>query len=199
MLNRAMTFTSIGVMRRFLYFLFSLVVLCACGKKEVNQPVPKKTAENIAVHRILDNLFPLDSMETIDENNLLFNSEARWDTSFILLLKKDTSLVKGVYYEILPGDDLSFTNGTTLFFTSGFSFNADTALWTQVIAHSRTLLDTTGMSKEYGGWMDTGYLMAHNHILVREGQKGMRDFESFKTFLKKEVINPFKAKRQKRN
>ena len=188
-----MTFTSIAIMQRFLYFLFSLVVLCACGKKDVNPPVPKRTAENIAVRRILNNFFPLDSMETIDENNLLFNSEARWDTSFILLLKKDTSLVKGVYYEILPSGDQS------LFFTSGFSFDADTALWARVIDQSRTLLDTIGMSKEYGGLMDMGYLMAHNHILVREGQKDMRDFESFKAFLKKEVINPFKAKRQKWN
>jgi len=175
--------------------VFTLFVVCGCNWQEHGEEVSNEVdSVRIAspwVQNIISSYCPLDTSFVISDNNYLFSVDSRWDTSFTLILKRESGKVKGVYYEVAPDDDLSVSYGAKLFAFGGFSFETDTLTWKRILDRSADLM--TAPYNDDDRCADcAAFTIAYNYQTNFSDRKSRESFKKHALFLKDSLIAPLK-------
>ena len=182
------------------YLLIIIVVTVGCTRQ--NQPEERKKAERTAydVHfqKVLDAFWPLDHRldSLTDSNSMVFYKEHRWDTSFLLIIRKDTASIKVSYHEISPENSEAYLK-TDVAFYEGFTFDADIKLWNRIIDESRFLMDTVYHKWDLGCCDRRSYLISHaSKYTVNNSLKNEDALEQYAQFLRRMLIYPIYRKKK---
>jgi hypothetical protein len=177
------------------YLLFAIVVMTSCYSSSKKDDSQQK--DNLSDIRSILSNYSLPYRDSItDENTFVFYKEQRWDTSFVLTLRKDTSLIIGVYHEVSP-DNMEAGYLTEVGFFDGFTFAIDSVTWDKVIRESRSLLDSIN-HVPYTGCVDCGqYILSHDgKFTLNSGKKHNVAFKDYEKFLRQTLVYPvFKKKK----
>lgn len=175
-----------------------LMVILFAGCDHQKETAEELSYKNTQIENVLSSFCPsgLCSETLIDSNTFIFVKDSRFDTLFTLILHKEDTIVRGVYYEGTP-DNIALSNQTKgLLFFEGFSFNMDFLKWKQMIEKSHSLL-TKSSNEPMTGCLDCPYyILATGSQRVSNGRKTMKEFKEYEYFLKQNVIRPIKKYKQ---
>lgn len=146
------------------YILFSVIILLAISCERIPRAVEEDTdhSESVVVDIRQDNDLLSDSLVT-DENLLIFTADHTADTSFVLVLKKESSAVRATYYELMPFEQQQADPSAQLFSFEGIRFTVSTAKWRSIVQRSSSLLNANPVL--YTGRHDgSSYSLAHNAL-----------------------------------
>jgi hypothetical protein len=183
-------------MRYYLSFLLLLCVACEIPIAS-NSNNNSLEIDTVTTHPWIQNavkhFYPLlDTPIIIDENRFFFIQNQKWDTSFAIIMKRESTKVYGAYHEVLPQNDLSYINGKQLLFEQVIRFESDTVTWNSIVTTSDSLLKLS-FNWDYAPFCgEASYTMAYNHKAAFSDSKTSRLFYIYADFLKREVVNPMK-------
>lgn len=145
------------------YILFSTLILLATGCEKIPRTEMQDDidqAEPVVVGVSQDDDVLPDLLMT-DENLLVFSADHTADTSFVLVLKKESSTVRVTYYELLPFEQQQADPSAQLFSFEGIRFTVSAAKWRSIVQHSSSLLNTNPVLST-GRHDGSRYSIAHN-------------------------------------
>lgn len=180
-------------MKRYLVFIF--VAMTSCYNSSINDDSQQK--DQIEDIRFILNNYSLPHRDSItDENSFIFFKEHRWDTSFVLMLHKDTSQVIGIYQEMTPRNtEIAYSTGVLFF--DGCRFAIDFAAWEKVISESWSLLDTINYAPDTNCLDCATYILSHgSKSTISSGKKSRRSFEDYSSFLRRTLVYPALKKKK---
>lgn len=176
---------------KYIYLFLGIVMMCCVTKARVED---NRNPEIARVDSILDNFSPVKQLignRGTDQNSLLFKREAGWDTTYVLVIRKDSSSITAIYQGFSP-----HYSETTAFY-EGFAFELNPSTWERVITEADKLLDTLN-HKPYTDCVDCStYTLSHNSKLTRMNKSNRAEFEKYERFLWQTLIYPvLKRKRE---
>lgn len=168
---------------------------CYSKSRESEEQSSKEPGVDIADIKATLGQYLLPDQDSItDENTFVFYKEQRWDTSFVLTLRRDSSMIVGVYHEVSP-DNMEAGYLTDAGFFEGFTFTVDSDTWGKIIGESRNLLDSIN-HVPFTGCTDCGqYILSHDGKFTING-KNRASFKAYENFLRKTLIYPIYGKRK---
>jgi hypothetical protein len=128
-------------MRSYLIFVVVLVMAsCSNSSEKSDERSANEPGVGIAdIKSTLSSYLLPDQDSLTDENTFVFYKEQRWDTSFVLTLRRDTNMIVGVYHEVSPYN-MEAGYLTDVGFFDGFTFTIDSATWDKVLKNQRIYL-----------------------------------------------------------
>lgn len=182
-------------MRSHLIFLIALMVSCDSGSRKPDDSPNEEGAIDVADVKSALSHYLLPGLDSItDENTLVFYKEQRWDTSFVLTLRRDTSKIVGIYHEVSP-ENMEADYLADVGFFEGFTFTIDMATWEKVIHESKLLLDSIN-HVPYTGCLDCGEYMLSYGGKFSIPARDRSSFEAYDKFLRRTVVYPIYRKRR---
>ena len=131
-----------------------------------------------------------------DNNSLAFYHTATFDTSFLIHLKRETTGINGVYYEVLPSyhnnvNDFASGENQLLFF-EGYSFTLDSTQWAMIKEKAEKMLSRDTSFKSNEGVRDGAeYVLSYNFKSSKSYNANNSEHESFYKFLKEQFLEKF--------
>jgi hypothetical protein len=183
-------------MRSYLIFVVVLVMAsCSNSSEKSNERSANEPGVGIAdIKSTLSSYLLPDQDSLTDENTFVFYKEQRWDTSFVLTLRRDTNMIVGVYHEVSPYN-MEAGYLTDVGFFDGFTFTVDSTAWDKVINESRNLLDSIN-HVPYTGCVDCGrYILSYDGKFTVDG-KSRSSLKAYEKFLRETLIYPVYRKRK---
>lgn len=177
-------------------FLIALMVSCDSGSRKPDDTPNVEGAIDVADVKSALSHYLLPRLDSItDANTLVFYKEQRWDTSFVLTLRRDTtSKIVGIYHEVSP-ENMEADYLADVGFFEGFTFTIDLAMWDKVIHESKLLLDSIN-HVPYIGCLDCGeYMLSYGGKFSIPG-RDRASFEEYAKFLRQTVVYPVYRKRR---
>jgi hypothetical protein len=185
----------------FLSFLFA----CNNVQNKQEPQIGYASKESIPpyINRIIEKFcLPYDDSIGVKNNNLIFYYSKNFDTSYLVHLQKNDSIINGVYYEILPAfhrSDADYTDKKSkLLFFNGYSFEIDSNKWSMIINKARNkLLSEQYIPPQNEACLDCASYFILNDYKMNGDNNGNRHlFAEYAKFLKDSLLNGFIAKRQ---
>lgn len=195
------------------YLLLVAAVMFVCCRPE-RRKTPEKTVFDVDFQETVDQFclldHPFDTLGLADANTLFFMKAARWDTSFVLILRRDSLgknriSIKGVYQEITPYNTAAAYK-TGIDFITGFTFEdyqrdngkiINDFLWDAIINEAQSLLKDT----LYHKWtLDNDayqYLLSHDsRFTVNKPLKNGDALERYAQYLRRLLVYPAYRKKK---
>jgi len=182
--------------RRFAYIFIISVFIFSCENKEKSMPESR-----FDLHAMLKNYCVgghLKGMDAFDENAILFGKEHRWDTSFVVMIRKDGANFSGVYYETNPENELLSVAESNLYFYNGFSFKFDSVSWNQILNETKAMISQPNHDIDMSCVDCESYVLVHNKQYTLKASQTSGQFKKFSKLLKTTLIKPIYEIRQKR-
>jgi hypothetical protein len=185
-----------------LFFLLSLLIGCAGETTESNASLDK---EYLKAQIILEKFFTphFNGKKIIaDGNTLIFGKSDPMDTSFVVVLFKDSTLmvpanqghilpIYAYYYQITPVyhanlQDYIKKENEILYF-DGYSFKIEPSLWTEIIEKSTDLF-AQHTDTSYWDCLDcTHYTVLHN-LQVKNASNNDSTLLNFERFIRQKFL-----------
>jgi hypothetical protein len=193
------------------YLALAVIIGVACSTPE-GAKEQEKTAYDVDFRSVLEPYCLLhkeiDTLSLTDVNTVLFLKEGRWDTSFFLVLCKDTASIKGTYQETTPSnEEVAYKTGVVL--RHGFSFNIYDdlqnkiyidSIWNAITSETKPLLDTVYNKWDLSCCDRSRFLLSHrDRFTVNHSSKNEDDLEKYAQFLRKTVVHPIYNKWKRLN
>ena len=145
---------------------------------------------------------PYDERLVVDSNGLVFYYSGRFDTTFLVHLRKNGPEIKGVLYEVLPAfhrDDVDYADKKKqLLFFEGYSFRLDSLEWREIVNQARGNLLTheNRLIKNEGCADCPFYFLAHDFKVIKSDVENRSLFGSYSRYLKDFLLRQFEMKRR---
>jgi hypothetical protein len=187
-----MKFCSITVL---LFVLSMLIITCGEQKEHSDEkPIVATQARDSALETIMKKFsLPYCADSMVDENSLIFFCSRTFDTSSLIVLKKNHERVDGVFYEILPtyhtyANDFADPKANVLFF-EGYSFIVDSLIWDLVREQAQSILKGKDSLNRGPKYVDgKSFTLYHNFENCKGNSADEVVFERFDKFLKQSFL-----------
>ncbi len=186
-------------------YLFALVLFTSCSNNEQDE-TRKIVKDSASVQTFLFPInkfsLPYDSHLNLDSNSVIFMKEVPFDTSYLIHVRKESSVIRGVCYMILPSfhrdlEDFKDEKQKLLFF-DGFSFILDSLQWETLNKKTKeTLINMTDSIPTNSSCIHCpSYTLFYNHQRRATGNSKLQgNFKSYETYLREEIVDPLLKKR----
>ena len=203
------------MIRYYLLVVAAVIIVCCRPEEKAQEKGEReKTAFDVDFQKTVDQFclldHRLDTLSLADSNTLFFTKSGRWDTSFVLILRrdnlgKDTISIKGVYQEITPYNTEAAYK-TDINFNTGFSFEdyqpfngkiINDSLWNAIINEAQSILKDTVYHKwtlDVDGYR---YVLSHDSkFTVNKPSKNADALERYAQYLRKVLVYPAYRKKK---
>jgi len=174
-------------------FCFLIVVLLGACETSVKKSIT--TSKTLAKARKFLEGYSFPVLDSITNENLfIYYNEQRGDTSFVLVLSRDSSFVRGIYHEVSPYNR-EFAHLSDVEFFTGFRFSVDVSVWDSVIMKTEKVLSIVNHEP------DTNCLDCGTSIVSYGGRftyprPDNSAFKLYEQFLRRLVVYPIYAKKR---
>jgi hypothetical protein len=202
-------------MRYYLLLVGAVMIVCCRPEEKTERKKEReRTAFDVDFQKTVDQFCLLDhrfdTLSLADANTLFFIKSGRWDTSFVLILRRDTLdkgavSIKGVYQEITPYNTEAGYK-TDLAFYTGFSFEdyqphngkvVNDSLWNAIINETQSLLKDTVYHKWTLDVDGFRYVLSHDSkFTVNKPSKNGYALEKYAQYLRKVLVYPAYRKKK---
>jgi hypothetical protein len=185
--------------------IFIVVALLVGCKKETTDASTKQgdvsaNQEDLVDIRTRVNNYLMPFKDSItDKESLIFLKEKRFDTTFVLILRKDGKEASVFYYELSPRNaELGLSTGVLFF--DGFRCSIDSATWRKLTDQSTEILDTVNYTSDNGCLDCLTYVLSYGgRSTISGGLKTRNTLAGFDSLLKETIIYPSLKKKTKFN
>jgi len=191
---------------KLLYFFIISIIGGSChdaqSEQEAQQSVTNRGIPPRLSSYIRKFSLPYDEHSGADSNTFFFYYSGHFDTSFLVHLHKEDTVVNGVLYEILSTyhrDDGDYADQQNkLLFFEGYSFKINSERWDDIINNARDkLLIERGTPLRNEACADCAFYFFAYAFNTRSSNSINRvSFEEYAKFLKDSLLHQFIIKRQ---
>ena len=145
---------------------------------------------------------PVNAGIEIDSTSFVFFKSKSFDTSFLLQLQIKDSIIKGVYYEVLPSYHRNINDyldaSSNLIAFEGMSFKVSPLDWAKITDSSRLIpsSDSADLKNEKVCLDCPFYFLSYNDRTVVSVNKNEGQFEKYVDFLNNNLIYKLKKYRK---
>jgi hypothetical protein len=141
----------------------------------------------------------LDDFNAIDQNAILFAKEHRWDTSFVIMLRKESdNNYMGVYYETSPENELLSDVESSLYFYEGVSFKFDSILWNKILKETRIIIKNPNHEIDMSCVDCESFVLVHDKEYTLKNSATSKQYMALNSLIKLTLINPIHKIRRDR-